>query len=255
MLAFTAPRSPPFFVVKTGLAIPAGERLTLGRQASLIVPRLYLSNLFTARDRTQLAELGITHVLSAMEEAPNLPQDLGLKTLHVPIRDEVGVDILAYLDETTAWIKAALEENETNKVLVHCLVGMSRSATVVCAYILATTNMTPSETIDFVVSRRCVVCPNVGFRKQLEHYYMRLHPDAKSPARPTTPKSQGKFGMNLGKLRLWRTSVPAASSKAAQASTSINLQSRNSEESPKIVNATLSVTSDEMPVAELLKRG
>lgn len=118
MLAFTAPRSPPFLVVKTGRAIPPGERLIVGRQASLIVPRLYLSNLFTARDRKQLKDLGITHVLSVMEEDPKIPQDMGLKPLHVPIRDEVGADLLGYLEQTTEWIKAALNENDTNKVLV-----------------------------------------------------------------------------------------------------------------------------------------
>ena len=118
MLAFTAPRSPPFLVVKTGRAIPPGERLILGRQASLIVPRLYLSNLFTARDRKQLKDLGITHVLSVMEEDPKVPQDMGLKTFHIPIRDEVGADLLGHLEQTTEWIKAALNENDTNKVLV-----------------------------------------------------------------------------------------------------------------------------------------
>ena len=121
MLAFTAPRSPPFLVVKTGRAIPPGQRLTLGRQASLIVPRLYLSNLFTARDRRQLRELGITHVLSVMEEEPKIPQDMGLKTLHIRIHDEVGANLLGYLEETTEWIKAALAENETNKVLVRII--------------------------------------------------------------------------------------------------------------------------------------
>ncbi|TFY54012.1 hypothetical protein EVJ58_g9113 [Rhodofomes roseus] len=182
MLSFTAPRTPPWLVVKAGSTIAPGERLTLGRQASLIVPRLYLSNMFTARDRTQLIDLGVTHILSVMEEAPKMPQGLGLRTLHVPIRDEVGADILAYLEETTEWIKAALAENDTNTVLVHCVVGMSRSATVVCAYVIATTNMTALDAIGFVTSKRPVVSPNIGFRKQLEQYYLRIHPDA--------PKSQ-----------------------------------------------------------------
>ena len=124
MLAFTAPRSPPLFVVKTGSAIPPGERLKLGRQASLIGPRLYLSNLFTARDKKQLTELGITHVLSVMEEDPKVPQDMGLKTLHVLIRDEVGADLLGSLERTTEWIKAALAENDTNKVLVRIVLTL-----------------------------------------------------------------------------------------------------------------------------------
>ncbi|KAI0718820.1 protein-tyrosine phosphatase-like protein [Fomitopsis betulina] len=219
MLAVTASRSSHFLAAKTGRAIPPGQRLSLGRQASLIVPRLYLSNLFTARDGEQLKDLGITHILSVMEEDPKVPQDMELRTLHIPIRDEVGADLLMHLEETTEWIKAALAENDTNKVLVHCLVGMSRSAAVVCAYILATTNLSPSETIDFVVSRRCIVAPNTGFRKQLEQYYLRLHPDAKPPSRSgsRSTKSPHRFSMNIGRLRLWRSTsinpTPGAESR------------------------------------------
>ena len=48
--------------------------------------------------------------------------------------------------------------------------GISRSATVVCAYLVATTPLIPSEAIDFVRAKRGVVCPNLGFRQQLETY-------------------------------------------------------------------------------------
>ena len=54
-----------------------------------------------------------------------------------------------------------------NVVLVHCLAGMSRSATIVCAYLLATTSMNTQETISFVRSKRSIIQPNYGFEKQL----------------------------------------------------------------------------------------
>jgi atypical dual specificity phosphatase len=59
---------------------------------------------------------------------------------------------------------------------VHCLQGISRSATVVCAYIIATadTSMTASEAIAFVQNKRWIVCPNIGFRAQLESYATRF---------------------------------------------------------------------------------
>ena len=50
------------------------------------------------------------------------------------------------------------------------MMGISRSATVVCAYLIATTPLLAPEAIDFVSSKRSVVCPNVGFRQQLETY-------------------------------------------------------------------------------------
>lgn len=55
-----------------------------------------------------------------------------------------------------------------NVVLVHCLAGMSRSATIVCAYLLATTPMNTEETIAFVKSKRPMIHPNYGFQKQLK---------------------------------------------------------------------------------------
>ena len=52
--------------------------------------------------------------------------------------------------------------------------GISRSATVVCAYLVATTTMRSQEAIDFVISKRAIVCPNIGFRRQLETYSVRF---------------------------------------------------------------------------------
>lgn len=57
---------------------------------------------------------------------------------------------------------------------VHCAMGISRSATVVSAYLVATTSMQPHEAIEFVQSKREIVCPNLGFRRQLDVYASRL---------------------------------------------------------------------------------
>lgn len=53
---------------------------------------------------------------------------------------------------------------------VHCMMGISRSPTVICAYLVATTDLTTSESITHVRSIRTIVCPNLGFRQQLEEY-------------------------------------------------------------------------------------
>ncbi|GAW00966.1 endoglucanase V-like protein [Lentinula edodes] len=63
------------------------------------------------------------------------------------------------LHTTTEFLKAALEENESNVVLVHCFQGVSRSATVVCAYLISNVGMTAME-------------------KQLYLYAMRLRDNA-----------------------------------------------------------------------------
>lgn len=62
--------------------------------------------------------------------------------------------------------------------------GISRSATIVCAYLIATMRMTPDEALAAVREKRGIVSPNMGFLRQLEEYAIRLHGgEAKSQLR------------------------------------------------------------------------
>ena len=67
------------------------------------------------------------------------------------------------------------------------MLGISRSPTVVCAYLIATTNLNAEESIAHVQSLRAVVCPNLGFRQQLSEYATRYVKNQK-PHRMLKPK-------------------------------------------------------------------
>ena len=70
--------------------------------------------------------------------------------------------------------------------------GISRSATVVCAYLIAEHGMTATEAINFVRERRGMVCPNVGFRQQLDEYSRKLRETTKAGgAQIKAPKNIG----------------------------------------------------------------
>ncbi|TBU34142.1 protein-tyrosine phosphatase-like protein [Dichomitus squalens] len=147
----------------------------LTRTPTEILPRLWLSGLYTAVDEEQLLAIGVTHVVSVIEQRPKYPPTLKkLKTLHIPVYDIETTDLLQHLDVTTAFIKSALDDKH-NTVLVHCAMGISRSATVLAAYLIATTRMQPHEAIEFLQSKREIVCPNLSFRRQLDVYAARLH--------------------------------------------------------------------------------
>lgn len=85
--------------------------------------------------------------------------------------------------------------------------GVSRSATVVCAYLIATMSMTAPESISFVQSKRGIVCPNIGFRHQLEAYEERCNGSV-----------NGSVKDGKRRLRTKRTSVRIGDGMAARIS-------------------------------------
>ena len=61
----------------------------------------------------------------------------------------------------------------TDKLLVHCVMGRSRSATLFLAYLMIWRNMTVVDAVDHVKQRRRII-PNWGFLKQLRELDGRL---------------------------------------------------------------------------------
>jgi atypical dual specificity phosphatase len=243
-----APISHPVPVTRTGMTKGEEDDPTEGpdsppimsrfgqlkREASQILPNLFLSDAFTARWGGTLDRLKITHIISVIEEPITFPRtEQPLKLLHIPASDNVNTDLLSFMDQTTEFIKEAIRPNEIvqeqlgttslggtaettdderpilsssvgeNRVLVHCLAGMSRSATIVIAYLLATTSMTAGEATEFVRSKRRVVRPNYGFAKQLEQYERRYFV---STGKTATPKKRVEAGI-AGRMQLYRDVV------------------------------------------------
>lgn len=90
-----------------------------------------------------------------------------IKYCQVPINDVEGADILTYLPGATTFLNAML--TKTN-VLVHCQVGMSRSATVVIAYLMRFKGMSRDEAYMLCKKRRPLINPNPGFWEQLKKF-------------------------------------------------------------------------------------
>jgi len=85
------------------------------------------------------------------------------------IVDNFDEDIIKYFSELTDLI-----ENE-NCVLVHCVAGISRSATIVIAYLMTIYEMTLLDAFNFVKTKRSVIHPNHSFIKQLIAYEFTLY--------------------------------------------------------------------------------
>lgn len=87
---------------------------------SLIIPRLYLGDFFNASDEETIQRLGITHILSALENEPTIvPSQVGkrkIQKLHVLLTDIPRSNISSHFENTTKWIADAL--NDPNSVVL-----------------------------------------------------------------------------------------------------------------------------------------
>lgn len=137
-----------------------------GSLPSRILPFLYLGNLGHARNARLLHALGITHVVSvgerasSDEEAATSPHSLGaaqragrVKVHNVANVNDNGTDSLrAVMCDAVSFIERARKSG--GRVLVHCRIGVSRSSTIVLAYVMAHLDISLIDAYLLVRSRR-----------------------------------------------------------------------------------------------------
>jgi atypical dual specificity phosphatase len=139
-------------------------------QANEIIPRLYIADIYTATDVSTLERLRITHVVSVVFQEDEDTWPSNIKRLSLPIKDTRLSDMSRYFDRSVEWIKNAMDEDENANVIVHCVCGISRSPTIVIAYLMATQGMSLSDSLSHVKEKRVISRPNGGFMDQLEEY-------------------------------------------------------------------------------------
>jgi hypothetical protein len=96
-----------------------------------ILEGLYLGNRESARDLRLLREAGITHVINCAEELPNY-HDGQFTYLALKLRDP-DPNLHQHLASVCAFIDNARQQD--GRVLVHCFAAISRSPTVILAYL------------------------------------------------------------------------------------------------------------------------
>jgi protein-tyrosine phosphatase len=93
------------------------------------------------------------------------------------LRDQVDADIQSHFDAVNDFIDKAIQQSGC--VFVHCQAGVSRSPTLVIAYLMSRHSMTLDQAYSFVQHRRPLIKPNDGFLRQLIQYYQdALHNDS-----------------------------------------------------------------------------
>lgn len=146
--------------------VPQGEP-----SPSKITDYMYLGDAADARDLEKIQQLGITHILNCADlplvgTRYSRPQNIEYKGL--PIVDHPFFDIAQYFKEADEFIENARKSG--GKILVHCMAGVSRSATMVAYHLMQHHEMTARQALKFTKQKRNKICPNIGFIQQLLSY-------------------------------------------------------------------------------------
>jgi len=149
---------------------PIRDRIELPAAITNFVFLGSINHITTANIR----DLNIKYIISAGAKIPETVQ-IGdyAKVIFFDVADEKN-QILDF-EATTKVISSAV--NKSERVLVHCHKGVSRSSSIVLAYLISKSGlgMTMSEASRLVKSSRQVAKPNLGFIKQLYRWEIKHH--------------------------------------------------------------------------------
>jgi len=131
----------------------------------IIKDKLYLGNITDANDIYFLNSNRIDTIINvAIDGKISHGIRMNKKVYKYNIFDNENENITKYFQE----IFELIDYNDC--VLVNCMAGVSRSATIVIAYLMTKQKITLHDAFNFVKSKRPIINPNNGFMKQLVKY-------------------------------------------------------------------------------------
>ncbi|XP_053222509.1 protein phosphatase Slingshot homolog 2 isoform X2 [Podarcis raffonei] len=132
-----------------------------------IFDHVFLGSEWNASNLEDLQNRGVRYILNVTREIDNFFP--GVFEYHnIRVYDEEATDLLAYWNDTYKFISKAKKNG--SKCLVHCKMGVSRSASTVIAYAMKEYGWNLDRAYDYVKERRTVTKPNPSFMRQLEEY-------------------------------------------------------------------------------------
>jgi protein-tyrosine phosphatase len=112
-----------------------------------------------------------THIINVGSEILYSPKvtkllgENGIEMMKFPMYDREEYNIEKVLSEVLHLMQIVIANK--GKVYIHCAMGISRSATIVIAYLIMHQQMSFDEAYEWVKARRSWICPNPRFMKDL----------------------------------------------------------------------------------------
>ena len=137
-----------------------------------VFPNIYIGNLATIYDKKLLDDLAIKNIISAVAGIDQ-PYPTNYNYLNIELIDSEYENIVSHFNKSNNFIQKSLDNNE--KILIHCICGVSRSATLVIAYLLSIKYNNLQNILDELRIKRDIINPNDNFIKQLILYESKLN--------------------------------------------------------------------------------
>jgi len=130
---------------------------------------LYVGSLMAVNDKDLLREHHITHLVQVLD-VPWLPlsEKDGFNCYRIDILDQITSDLRPHLEAVCNHIDKALRSGRS--VLVHCQQGVSRSPSVVIAYLIRNHGMSFDSAHALLKRKRACIKPNSGFIMALQEW-------------------------------------------------------------------------------------
>uniref|UniRef100_A0A8C4PBJ0 Dual specificity protein phosphatase 8 n=1 Tax=Dromaius novaehollandiae TaxID=8790 RepID=A0A8C4PBJ0_DRONO len=205
-----------------------------------ILPHLYLGSQKDVLNKDLMTQNGISYVLNASNSCPKPDFICDSHFMRIPVNDNYCEKLLPWLDKSIEFIDKA--KVSSCQVIVHCLAGISRSATIAIAYIMKTMGMSSDDAYRFVKDRRPSISPNFNFLGQLLEYERSLK--LLKALKAQGDRSEGDAQQDPAEVpESSRHSTPPTSEKAEETSKSTSSAPSHSDPerqagAPKILSPT-----------------
>ncbi|XP_053207674.1 dual specificity protein phosphatase 16-like [Panonychus citri] len=141
-----------------------------------ILPFLYLGSQHDAYNKELLKTHNITYELNVSITCPKPDFVQESHFMRIPVNDNYSEKLLPYFPMAFNFLEKVRESRGC--VLVHCLAGISRSATIAIAYVMQHSRMTSDDAYRYVKSKRPTISPNFNFLGQLVEFEKQLRRDS-----------------------------------------------------------------------------
>lgn len=166
-------------VDKNGGLVKREKIACFDKVCSKVAKHLYCGGDVVARDRDILKKNGISHILNCVGfVCPEyFKADFVYRTLW--LQDNPSEDITSILYDVFDYFEDVKEQE--GRVFVHCCQGVSRSTSLVIAYLMWREGRSFDDAFKFVKAARGIADPNMGFACQLLQCQKRVHAFPLSP--------------------------------------------------------------------------